>query len=129
MALVQTCSKCGREKVIDVHCSDIGMICFDCFDKHSDLNHKPDCRVSISKRIEKTQRVATLHDLVAKQQSIIIEAHNNQVALENTLREIDPCPKCQAQLKKMACQLCDGKGYKPRPTEEELAEKMPEPRY
>ena len=129
MVMIRECSRCGKSNVIDTHCSNHLMICCECFDKCNDLNHKPDCRVSISRRIEKTQRVAVLHDLITKQQSIIIDAYNNQAALENTLKEIDPCPKCRAQLRIITCEACDGKGYKPRPTKEVLNEKMPEPLY
>lgn len=124
MALVRECSKCGKPGVIDTHCSDHLMICFECFDNCNDLHHKPDCQIAITRRIKKIRKIAVLHDLIAKQKNIIAEAYNNEEALECTLREIDPCLQCQAQLKKMACRTCGGTGYNSKPIEEELSEQM-----
>ena len=32
MALLKVCTICQREKIIDTHCSQQGLVCFDCFD-------------------------------------------------------------------------------------------------
>ncbi|MEK7072003.1 MAG: hypothetical protein AAB969_00370 [Patescibacteria group bacterium] len=129
MALVRLCQQCNRLKVIDTHCGDGAMICFDCFDSCWAFNHKPDCRVAITRRIKKIQGISVIHDLIAKQKIIITEADNNERALENTLREIDPCSECHAQLRKMACKKCGGTGYNPQPTKDELNKEAPPSTY
>ncbi|NCN07766.1 hypothetical protein GW933_03690 [Candidatus Falkowbacteria bacterium] len=128
MALLKVCTICQREKIIDTHCSQQGLVCFDCFDNNPQLNHQPDCRVEIKKRIERNKTLDNIHTQLEEKIKIANQSRANIESLIVVLHNIDPCPVCKA-INFTKCQACFGHGYNQRPTLEQLSEVMPETRY
>ena len=128
MALIRECFKCGREKIIDTCCSEGLMICFECFDNRDGLNHKPNCPVSIRRRIERNTALAEIHHQIETRVAIIDKHRKIIEALMFLLRQSDPCLVCQG-LNYATCLECNQTGYNSKPSEEALSEKMPPPTY
>jgi len=123
MALVAVCSKCGMNKVI---CCN--SYCCDCLDTNDDINHHPNCRVAIGRRIEKKKRTADLHKMLEKLERDVDQIASNVLSLRHALREIDPCIACSGS-KRSSCQVCNGTGYNPKPNKEVLDERIPPATY
>ncbi|MDO8669729.1 MAG: hypothetical protein Q7K65_05585 [Candidatus Buchananbacteria bacterium] len=129
MALVRTCSRCGRSRVIDTFCSgSFEYICFGCFDNCNDLAHKPGCHVAAKRLKDKRRAVAKIHDEIDKQRESIGESMATLEALVFSLRIIDPCPECKG-INHESCRQCNQLGYGPKPSQEMLEEELPPTKY